>query len=108
MKASDWKSLWLEDGGTYLPFGIKKLSILHNFPYWDNLLINHLLYPCTSSKMWGVQYGIISLERRIVDLHMKALGKWRSWKDISQEYMEIGGLNCLRPLGSLPERNRNE
>ena len=52
LKASDWKMAWQESGNSPLP-GMKRLSILHDLPYWGDLLINHLLDPMHIFKNVG-------------------------------------------------------
>ena len=52
LKASDWKIKWQESGNSPIP-GMKRLSILHQLPYWNDLLINHLLDPMHIFKNVG-------------------------------------------------------
>ena len=50
--ATDWKKKWENAGNTPCP-GMKRLSIFHTLPYWDKLLINHLLDPMHIFKNIG-------------------------------------------------------
>ena len=43
-KAVDWRTCWELDP-LQAPPGMKRLSIFHQLPYWNDLLINHLLDP---------------------------------------------------------------
>ena len=42
LTVGDWKTTWEASGESPCP-GMKRLSIFHSLPYWDKLLINHLL-----------------------------------------------------------------
>lgn len=44
MSVADWHKLWIESETKPIN-GMKRLSIFHCLPYWNNLLINHLLDP---------------------------------------------------------------
>ena len=45
-KIDDWRTSWQVDTNNVVhSLGMKRLSIFHQLPYWDDLLINHLLDP---------------------------------------------------------------
>ena len=43
-KIVDWRTCWELDP-LQAPPGMKRISIFHQLPYWNDLLINHLLDP---------------------------------------------------------------
>ena len=56
MSNGNWHSAWTEAGqrGDSVATGMKGLNALYALPYWDQLLINHLLDPMHCFKNFAV------------------------------------------------------
>lgn len=52
LTSADWKKTWESAGNASCP-GMKRLSIFHSLPYWEKLIINHLLDPMHIFKNVG-------------------------------------------------------